>query len=157
MSKFPDCSDCSARYPSGTTKNTARKSTPGASSRYGVRPRCRWNRLNPRLRVRCRLEDARAWPVRPSRLPRDQVLPLLEVLLVVERLAVEDLDLAERLGAREDERVVRDSRVELLRVHTGALHRRDVVDPGDVLLRVAGLHRALHLRVVDVVHVDRRR
>ena len=34
---------------------------------------------------------------------------------------------------------------------------RDVVDARDVLLRVAGLHQALDLGVVDVVHVDGRR
>src|ERR1044072_1544116 len=93
---LPDCSDWQARKPSGTTKNTASQAMPGRSSRYGVSPRWRWKRLK-----------------RAS--PRDQVLPLLEVLLVVQGLAVEDLDLLERRGRREDQRVLRHCRVELLR------------------------------------------
>jgi hypothetical protein len=42
----------------------------------------------------------------------------------------------ECLGRREDERIVPDGRVELLGPLPGTLDRRDVVDAGDVLLRV---------------------
>src|SRR5689334_17717763 len=136
---FPDWSDWYARKPSGTTKNTDRNSTPGRSSRYGVAPWWRW----------------KTFTRRPS--PGDQVLPLRQVLLVVERRVVEDLDLRERLRAREDQRVVGDRRVELQCPRLRPDHGRDVVDARDVPLRVAGLHQALHLRVVHVVHVDRRR
>src|SRR5690349_11293444 len=134
---FPDWSDWYARKPSGTTKNTDRNRTPGRSSRYGVAPWWRW----------------KTFTRRPS--PRDQVLPLLQVLLVVQRLAVEDLDLRQRLRAREDQRVVRNGRVVFQRPRLRPDHGRDVVDARDVPLRVAGLHQALHLRVVHVVHVDR--
>src|SRR3954471_12550899 len=137
MSKLPDCSDWYARKTSGTTKKIDSQSTPGRRSRYGVSPRWRWKRFK-----------------RSS--ARDQVLPLLEVLLVVERLAVEDLDAVQHLRRREDERVARDGGVVLLRERSRARDGWDVVDAGDVPLRVAGLHQALHRRVVDVVHVDRR-
>src|SRR5215831_4764325 len=131
-------SDRYARKPSGTTKNTDRNSTPGRRSRYGVAFWWRW----------------KTFTRRPS--ARDQVLPLLEVLLVVQRGVVEDLNVRERLRAREDQRVVGDRRVELQRPGLRPDHGRDVVDARDVPLRVAGLHQALHLRVVHVVHVDRR-
>src|SRR6266576_1430208 len=131
MSKFPDSSDWYARNPSGTTKNNPSQSRPGASSRYGVSCRLRWRKPTESL-------------------PGDQVL------LVVECVGVEDLDLRERLLRREDERVVRDGGVVLLRPRAGACDRRDVVDALDVPLRIAGLHQALNLGVVDVVHVHRR-
>src|SRR4051812_39827884 len=111
MSKLPDCSDWYARKTSGTTKKIDSQSTPGRSSRYGVSPRWRWKRFT-----------------RSS--ARDEVLPLLEVLLVVERLAVEDLDAVEHLGRREDERVARNGRVVFLRERPCARDRRDVVDAG---------------------------
>src|SRR6266566_5028065 len=133
---LPDWSDWYARKPSGTTKKTASQAIPGASSRYGVSPRWRWKK--------------------PTASSGDQVLPLRQVLLVVERLVVEQVNAVERLLRREDERVVRDGRVVLLRPLAGADHWGDVVDAGDVPLRVARLHEALDLRVVDVVHVDRR-
>src|SRR5690349_5001914 len=122
MSKFPDCSDWYARKPSGTTKNTASHNSPGASSRYGVSCRFRWRKPT-------------------AALPGDEALPGGQVLLVVECGRVEDLDVVEHLLRREDERVLRDARVVLLRPRPRALHRRDVVDAGDVALRVAGLHQ----------------
>src|SRR5919201_726490 len=135
---LPDSSDWYARKPSGTTKKTASHRTPGASSRYGVSPRWRWKKLN-----------------RPS--AGDQVLPLIQVLLVVEGLGVEDVHAVEGLRRREDERVLGYRRVVLLGPRPRALHGRDVVDARDVALRVAGFHQSLDLRVVHVVHVDRRR
>src|SRR3954452_21094338 len=120
----PDWSDWEARKPSGTRKNAASQSMPGPSSRYGVSRRCRWRNPNS---------------------AGDQVLPGGEVLLVVQRLRVEDVDAVERLLRREDERVARDRRVVLQRPFLGPVHGRDVVDPGDVALRVAGLHQALNL------------
>src|SRR6266536_1427730 len=129
---LPDCSDWYARKPSGTTKNTASQSTPGASSRYGVSPRWRWKKLK-----------------RPS--AGDQVLPLSQVLLIVQRLVVEQVHAVEHLLRREDERVACGRWVELLRRLARSRDRRDVVDAGDVAFGIAGLHQALHLRVVDVV------
>src|SRR5262249_54108066 len=81
-------------------------------------------------------------------LARDEVLPGGQVLLVVERLRIEDLHLRQSLLRWEDERVVRDRRVVLLRPYTGAGDRWDVVDAYDVVLGIAGLHEALNLRVV---------
>ena len=40
----PSRSDWWPRNPSGTTKKTASQASPGASSRYGVSPRCRWRK-----------------------------------------------------------------------------------------------------------------
>src|ERR687888_332203 len=96
MSKLPDSSDWWTRNPSGTAKKIARYSSPGARSRYGVRPR--W---------RCR---------KPKLLARDQVLPLRDVLLVVERVGVEVVRAVEHLLRREDQRVLRDRRI-LLQQH----------------------------------------
>src|SRR5947207_11786840 len=79
---LPDCSDWYARKPSGTRKNTASHATPGASSRYGVSPRWRWKKFT----------DASAG---------DQVLPLRQVLLVVERLVCKNLPLSQLLFFRE--------------------------------------------------------
>src|SRR2546422_4430097 len=91
---LPDWSDWYARKPSGTTKKTASQAIPGASSRYGVSPRWRWRK--------------------PTGSGGDQVLPLRQVLLVVERVVVEKVDAVERLLRREDERVVRDRRAVVL-------------------------------------------
>src|SRR5712691_2256045 len=138
MSKFPDWSDWYARKPSGTTKKTASQRRPGASSRYGVSCRCRW-----RKPTGC--------------LAGDQVLPGGQILLVVECVGVEDLHAVQHLLRREDERVIRDGWVVLLRPLAGACDRWDVVDAGDVPLWIPGLHQALDLGVVDIVHVDARR
>src|SRR5437016_3858507 len=82
---------------------------PGASSRYGVSCRCRWRKPT-------------------GALPGDEVLPGGEVLLVVQRFRVEDLDLRKHLLCRENERVLRDRRVVLLRPPARSRHGRDVVD-----------------------------
>src|SRR5205807_10151216 len=92
MSKLPDCSDWYARKPSGTTKKALSQKMPGASSRYGVRPRCRW---------------------RKPTLCGDEVLPGGQILLVVEGVVVEEVDAVEHLLRREDQDVVRDRRVVL--------------------------------------------
>src|SRR5689334_14217473 len=112
---FPDSSDWYARNPSGTRKNTARNASPGASSTYGIKPRWRWNHFIS---------------------AGDQVLPLRQVLLVVQRVAVEEVDLRQRLRRREDELVVRHGRIQLQRRLLRPDDGRDVVDAGDVLLRV---------------------
>src|SRR5689334_22962782 len=100
MSKFPDWSDWYARKPSGTTKNTASQSIPGARSRYGVRLRCRWRSPT-------------------AELARDEVLPGGQVLLVVECGRVEDLDAVEHLHRREDQWILGNRGVVLLRPHSG--------------------------------------
>src|SRR5919108_5250367 len=104
---LPDCSDWYARNPSGTRKKTPSQKTPGASNRYGVRPRCRWRKPNS---------------------ARDQVLPLGDVLLVVQRCGVEIPRVVQHRLRREDQRVLRDRGIllqqHLLRADDGA----DVVD-----------------------------
>src|SRR4051812_12132813 len=137
MSKLPDCSDWYARKPSGTRKNTASHSTPGASSRYGVSCRCRWR-----------------YPTAAS--AGDQVLPGSQVLLVVERVVVEDVDRVDHLLRREDQRVLRDRGVRGNELLLRAGDRADVVDARVARLRVAALDQRGDLRVVDVVHEHRR-
>ena len=78
----------------------------------------------------------------------------VQILLVVQRVGVEDVHVVEHLLRREDERVIRDVRVDCLSI-AGAcarwMHRmRDVVGSSASI-------SALDLRVVDEVHVRRGR
>src|SRR5690242_9570372 len=100
------------RNPSGTRKKIPSQSIPGANSRYGVEPRCRWKKPKPI-----------SWSS-----GRDQVLPGRLVLLVVERIRVDRVRAVEVLLRREDQRVVRDRRVLLQESLLGPEDRADVVD-----------------------------
>src|SRR5215210_5773739 len=94
---------------------------PGVSRRYGTSPRWRW--IQPKLGP-------------------DQALPLLQVVLVVQRLAVEDDRLPQGLVVREDQRIVGQLRVDLPDLLLRALDRGHVVDVHGQFRRPSGRTRS---------------
>src|SRR4051794_26075634 len=94
-------------------KNRQSQSRPGSRSRKGVSPRRLWKMLTP-----------------PRSSGPENLLPLLDVRLVVESGRVELVRLRQRRVAREHEWVLRQLRVDLRERLLRALDRRHVGDVG---------------------------